>query len=341
MSGATLTAATDLPQTRVERARREVQADLAAWVRRYPVFNPARFPPLALTTAVHLPDAPRADRALAALVSLWIIAFDDLVDEARLAGPALRELAAGYTLLVHAGPGRAPVAAPPPGPLPATAQLAAALREIARGVARRDPPAPLAAYWRATFARMVDSIVAQKELGAALDAPGALVPSGPAPSGPAPSRVLGVLGVLGAVPSYDRALALLEESIGVPHYLATCFILAGDPTLPGRLPRLLPLVGACARAIRLANDLHTWPKDERERNLNTLVAARADLARAEPDLDAATRHARALRLLAERLRAELARTRALLAASPRPDDAVERGLARLVEFVTAFYTSDE
>lgn len=318
MSAATLIAATGLPPAQLERARREVLADLAGWAARYPVFDPARFPALALTTAAHLADAPRADRALAALVSLWIIAFDDLVDEARLAGRALRELAVGYTLLAQAGPDRAPRAFPPPGAVPAAAdQLAAALREIVRDLAPRDPPAPLAAYWRATFARMAESIVAQKEVGAALH------------------------GRAAAVPPYDRALALLEESIGVPHYLATCFILAGDPALPARLPRLLPLVGACARAIRLANDLRTWPKDERERNFSTLVAARADLARAEPALPPAALHERALRLLDERLRAELARAHALLVASPHPDGGVERGLARLIAFVPAFYAAHD
>src|SRR5690242_6217230 len=81
------TTAVALPPLTVDAAAlalaQEVQADLEALAERWPIFDRKRFPALALTTAVHLPELTRPARALAALTSLWIIAFDEIVDEER------------------------------------------------------------------------------------------------------------------------------------------------------------------------------------------------------------------------------------------------------------------
>jgi hypothetical protein len=144
-----------------------------------------------------------------------------------------------------------------------------------------------------------------------------------------------------AVPTYEDLIDMLAHSVGVQHYLATCFIVSGDSLLAERLPSLRPAVTACARAIRLANDLRTWQKDEREGGISTLKAVRAELMRAHPGLSRAECQARARRLLAGRLDAEVARTHELLAASPCPSGAAERGIARLVAFVPRFYASHD
>ena len=146
---------------------------------------------------------------------------------------------------------------------------------------------------------------------------------------------------LRALPSYDALMDTALYSIGVPHYLAACSIVHNDPQVVARLPMLVHIGEACARAFRLANDLRTWEKEEREQTFNTLMAVRRELQSAQPGLSAAEYQERALHFLQWRLGVHVAQTRALLAASPVPDGAVEVGISRLVEFVTQFYAAHD
>lgn len=306
---------------RIAALAREVRVDLDTYAERYPIFDRARFPAVALTTAVHVPDLTRADRALLALVSLWIIAFDEIVDEERVSRPALDTLVADYIAIVRGAP-RDTARVAGPGD-----QLGRALREIGRRLAAYTPGTPLVVHWGASFERMVDGIVRQHDLGVALNGEAAGV-------APAPARAAAPL-------SYDALLDIALHSIGVPYYLASSFIVYDDPRIADRLPLLVRIGEACARAIRLANDLRTWEKDAREGSLNTLVAVCAELERVTPGLSAAEYRAQGLRSLEERLAASVARTQSLLALSPVPHGAAEAGIARLVEFVTAFYAAHD
>ncbi|HEV7216232.1 MAG TPA: hypothetical protein VGP33_14040, partial [Chloroflexota bacterium] len=81
-------------------------ADLQSWAARWPIFAPVRFPAVAQTTAVHLPDLSRSARALAGLVSLWIIAFDEVVDQDRLTCAQLADLTERCRAIVGRSEGR-------------------------------------------------------------------------------------------------------------------------------------------------------------------------------------------------------------------------------------------
>ncbi len=313
----------------------EVEADLKMWGERYPVFRSTRFRALALTIEAHLADVCREDRALASLVSLWIAAFDELVDEEQVTGIALHRLTDGYKSLARdslgrpADRGRQRRELNSPQLEPAK-QLYRALEEIARDVAWYQPDEPLKVYWLSTFERMVDAIVAQRELGTQwyLEI---------ADESESTSFLLPVH----AAVTYQVLMETLLHSIGVPFYLATCFIVYREAALAERLQGLIPIVEACARSVRLANDLQSWQKDVRERNANALVATAADIIRSHPGLSGAHYQERALRLLGERLKQESAAVLSLLAASPVPSGRAERGMSRLVEFVIAFYEAHD
>ena len=301
----------------------EVAADLGSWGATFPLADARRFGALALTTAVHLPGLSRADRALAARLNGWIYAFDDLVDGVpggrhagvgvptggRLPDAALDPLAARCAAVVAGAPaGRGD--ADPGG-------VVAALGDLVGAVQARPCPPALAAFRRDSFDRMLAGIIRERRLASALAA--------------------------GAPPPSPAAhLETARYSIGAPHYLATCFILqagAGDPALPARLPALTALALAAADIARLANDLRTWVREEREGTYNSIRAADAALARLMPTLAAADRRAQAVRAIERLLAARRARVAGLLAAAPAPLPAAEAGVGRLVELIPALYAA--
>lgn len=321
----------------VDRAEQlvEVRTDLEGWTNRYPIFSRARLPALALTLAAHLTDRPRADRSLIGLLSLWIAAFDELVDQNWLTSSALHELAGQFKSAVggvardsydslHSGCSRSRTA------LSSSDQLRCALDELRLRLLALEPETTLVGYWQDTFEHMIDGIVVQRELGASLYAGISAQPVSEHP-----------ILLPADVPPYDVLMRTLLHSIGVPHYLATCFLTYRDPELADRLSSLIPVVEACAKAVRLANDLRSWRRDIREHNINMLVAATAAISRAEPSLPPSECHERAIHQLAEQLALHVAEVRSLLNASPRPDGDAERGLVRLVDVVTGVYASHD
>lgn len=295
-------------------------ADMASLHARYPVFDPVRFRALALTTAGHLPDAARADRRLAALDSLWIIAFDEVVDEGELDDRDLRALADACQSvargLVGAGLHPSSVHPPPAAASPPRAQLVGALGELWGGLERYGPTHALRGYWLDTLCETVDAIVAQRALGrASAGTPGSAAADADLPG-------------------------ILERSIGVSHYLATALILSREAVEREQLAALHPLISSCARAIRYANDLRSRGKDEREANPNSLTVIESRLRREHPAMSDAQRGERALSVLRDWLETETSRVTALSAASTG-DDGFARSCARLVAFVTGFYARQD
>lgn len=313
---------TALPPLVVEAAAHalaaEVRADLDAWADRWPIFDRKRFPAVALTTAVHLPELARPARALAALASLWIIAFDEVVDEERADEATIAQQVAAFKTMItpSATESRRVEIIQPATPM--ADDLAAALRTVVAGVAASPTFPAFAAVWRRSFCQMVDAIVAQHRLGRARAAT-------------LTNRERRV------IVSYNAMLALTTESIGVHWYLLTGFILGEDEAVAQHAATLLPSVEQCARAVRLANDLRSWERDMAEGNVNTLVALEAELAAVDPGLPAERRRARALALLRARLAAAAARTVRLLATSPLAGRPALAGVARLLAFVTGVY----
>lgn len=288
----------------------QVQADLQGWAARWPVFAPIRFPAVAQTTAVHLPELSRTARALAALVSLWIIAFDEIVDEDRLTSAQLADLSERCRTIVARPEALDTVQENP---------LCASLQEIVRQITRRSTFAPFASTWQAAFRDMLDAILEHRLLGN-VRVPGAA----------SEATTLGV-------PSFAAVLALTTRSIGVYFYLITSWILYEEPALILRREALLRSAAAAAQTIRLANDLQTWGRDAAEGNVNTLAALQWELAAAMPGLPVDHCRAQALHRLQQQLVAALAHTRTELHNSAIPNSSVERDLDQLVTFVTQLY----
>jgi len=289
--------------------RAEVAADLWAWSTRYPLFDPARFPALAATTVAYLPMARRADRALAALVSLWIVAFDALVDERDTDTAVLNALATHYGGLITADQGERHV-----GSLrleKMAEQLDAALREIVVLLDNYHPPSAVRLWWEHSCRATIAAIVRQRGLGRT-DAP---------------------------TPSYAAALPLLVDSIGVRPYLAVGAIVGREPGLVSRLAATTALAGECALAIRLANDLCTWEKDESEGGFNTLTALRAEIVSAEPTVAATVARDRILATLQARLASSMARCHAHPAATGA--GATAAAMVRVTDVVVAIYAAHD
>ena len=291
----------------------QVEADLHVWAARWPVFSPARFPAVAHTTAVHLPELSHAARALAALVSLWIIAFDEIVDEDRLTSSQLADMRERCRTIITRPDASPTVQADP---------LCASLQEIVHRLSQRSTFAALATAWQEAFLDMLEAIVEHRRLA------GGRVQGGSA------ATTLGV-------PSFAAVLALTTRSIGVSCYLISSWILYEEPALILRREALLRSAAAASQAIRLANDLQTWKRDAAEGNVNTLAALQWELAAAAPGLPADHCRALALHMLRQQLVAALARTRTQLHHSAMPNSSVERDMERLVAFVTQLYARSD
>jgi hypothetical protein len=175
----------------------------------------------------------------------------------------------------------------------------------------------LSPHWAWSFDQMVDAIVWQHEIARTLD------------SGDEQSTL--------AWPSYDTLMGRAMHSVGVPFYLASCLILYDDPSVAERLPVLIQIGEECARAIRLANDLRTWEREELEQTINTVAVVGHEIRRENPGLDLKTCRNRAIQFLKERELASIARTHTLLTSSPAASSPVEAGIRRLVNQVTGFF----
>ncbi|CAA9551663.1 MAG: hypothetical protein AVDCRST_MAG18-369 [uncultured Thermomicrobiales bacterium] len=316
-----LLAAFQLPSLAAHSA--QITADLEDWRATFPLADARRFGALALTAAVHLPHLSRRERALAARLNGWVYAFDDLVDEVsggrittlgalaggRLPDAALDPLAARCAA-VFTGIPATPGADDPGG-------IIAALGDLVGEVRARPCPPTLAAFWRDSFHRMLTGIIRERRLATEL-----------AEGAPPPSPA--------------AHLETARYSIGAPYYLASCFILhagADDPDLVRRLPALIALSLAAADIARLANDLRTWVREEREGTYNSIRAADAALARLIPTLPATARRAQAVLAVERLLATRRERVAGLLAAAPTPCPDAEAGIGRLVELIPALYAA--
>lgn len=287
---------------------REIQEDLKRWAKPYPSFDPGQFFGIALTSAAHLQEQSRSKRLTATLVSAWILTFDGLIDECRVPQSEWPGLLTAYKAIVR---GDAAV------PQSSSDDLAPALHDIRQRLTTHSSFTGLSAHWYQSFDRMVDAIVWQRYTGRLL-----------APEAGYAEELL---------PSYDALMERALHSVGVPFYLTTCLILNDDSSVLERLPVLIEIAEECARAIRLANDLRTWEREEREQTINTVVVIRRALMREHPDLSPEECRDRALHILKDREMAAVARTHTLLASSPESSSPVEAGIGRLVNHVTGFY----
>ncbi len=298
---------TGFPEPVAECAR-ETQVDLARWAGQYPSFDPTPFSGLVLTTAVHVPTWSRPKRLLAAIVSAWILTFDGMVDEGRIPESEQASRLAAYKAVIRRDT--------PTSPLPKD-DLSQALRDIRERMAAYPSSAALFRHWESSFDQMVDAIVWHHHAASALRG---------MPDRAGMHR-----------PSYEALIERALHSIGVPFYLATCFILHEDPTIEERLPGLIEIGEECALAIRLANDLRTWEREEIEQTINTVMVLRHDILRENPGIGPAESRNRAIQVLKDRELASIARTHRLLACSPRSSSPVETGIGRLVTYVTGYY----
>jgi hypothetical protein len=290
---------------------RELRDDLAEWVDRFPVLGRADLAAVASTIAAHLPDVGQPERITAGLVTLWTLAFDALVDDGGLDNAILDALTTWYGTIVARAP-EAPPSPPARAPAPGV-DLGHVLTVLGQRLAAARTFPTLAPVWRTSFAQMVTAIVAQRRLSLRAS----------------------------AVPTVVDLLTLTQESIGVAHYLAVCWILYDDLCIAARLAHLTDLAATCAGAIRLANDLRTWAREEQEGTVNLVVVEAATIGQRNPVLTAAECRKRALWTLATRLPDEVAHLRVLQATSPVPDGAPEMGMVRLVQVVTGAYATHD
>lgn len=229
----------------------QVSGRVQEWARPYGVFEAQRFATTGLTMAAAAPWVPVEALATMAALTLWIFTVDDWLDRGVLA-PAERRARVGEYAAVAAGAG-------PPGRDP----LARALCDIGRELAARPLWGALAPVWATACRAMLTGMVAECEAGERVRAGGAW-------------------------PSLRTYMEHGVESIGVRLYLVGAWAVVGGPGTAARLPQLRRLARSAGRALRLANDLRTLPRERQEGNANVLLV----LGRAGWPAEAAEAHVR-------------------------------------------------
>ena len=196
---------------------REIHVGLVRWTESYPGFDPNQFSGIALTSAVHLADRSRFQRLPVTLVSTWILACDDMVDQGRMPRAGGHHVDR-YKAIIRGKTDD--------GPSMPDADLARALLDIQRRLAAHPVFTSLSPHWTWSFDQMVDAIVRQHEIARTLY------------SGDEQSTL--------AWPSYDTLKGRAMHSVGVPFYLASCLILYDDPSVAERLLVLIQIGEECA-----------------------------------------------------------------------------------------------
>lgn len=223
-------------QERISALAAELSRDAATWAAPFgDSFHPRVFDNISAIVAAAAPDAVSAQLALFVHYSLWLYRLDQLLDE--IEGSTLDDFEARLAAVKAVAHG---ARAPSPGD-PFEESLAEILGELRR---RAGSPI-LVPEFESYFDRMLDA--GRFLFVASRDAAG---------GGPMP-------------PIED----FLREAAHHVFHVSCCLALLlalGEPVAQDHLRELRPAFLDAATAIRLANDLRTYPKDRAEGRLNIL-----------------------------------------------------------------------
>jgi len=134
-----------------------------------------------------------------------------------------------------------------------------------------------------------------------------------------------------AHPTWDEYLTHGRYSIGLPTYIVSTWILQTDEDISPKLGDLLQMMELSGTAIRLANDLRTFAKEEQEDSLNAIFV-QEHLLRASGCDEVGLRE----RAFAT-VRTALHEVFQAFTAMVDPADPLKRALGRLTEFSVGFY----
>lgn len=136
-----------------------------------------------------------------------------------------------------------------------------------------------------------------------------------------------------ANPTWEEYISHGTYSIGLPMYLVSTWIFQTDEDLTADLPELLKMMELSGAAIRLANDLRTFEKEEQENNLNAIFVQEMLLCNHDNHRDALI-----LRQVAfEKVRSALRDVYQRFLGMVDEMHPLKRALGRLTEFSVGFY----
>jgi hypothetical protein len=209
---------------------------LHRWAARYPLIRRLRVWPLALSVAAAAPFSSVEALISTARVSLWVFTLDDLFDEERVPQAELMRRAERYRAVVHGEP------------VDTTGDsLAAALREIRDDLATYPLFGELGGEWVDALCGTIDGMMREYQWRSLYRKEG------------------------GPLPPYTEYLANGLYSIGGPPHVWAALITMGDASTPRNLDHLRSMERMASTAIRLANDLQSYPKEVSEGKINALV----------------------------------------------------------------------
>lgn len=212
-------------------------ADAAEWVGDVETLGPTLFDRLAVTIAAVAPDLPEPDLRLLMRHSTWLYLLDARLDETSAVA----------------------------------ATLAAAVSATLRGAhpPETDPFLSPLAYLRDEFRR-------RDRHGAMLPALDRSLADSMAATARQQDRARLLAAGTGTAPTAEDYLTDAARHINYrPFALALLLVVTAEPTAD-LLDGLDDALEAASRAVRLANDLRTLPKDRAERGLNVLLLSSAD-----------------------------------------------------------------
>ena len=236
--------------TAVERLLDTVVAEAERWCAEFDILPTQLILPTAVATIIELCDLPASAIAVRVVETLWIAAFDDVLDsrvhEDDIAA-LLRSCSDASLGLAAQGN--------------ATNQHALALWKIRNVLASRPAWQAMTTHWVASLLRLIDGMFYQYSIARLSVAPAtfANIP----------------------LASY---LHYAKHTLGFPHLLITSLILRDFVMTEPSFSFLVTLADQCGAVMRLANDLATFQREASEGTLNAIVLIAAQIEKATPRL---------------------------------------------------------
>ncbi len=288
----------------IQRLLEPVAAETLRWCQRYPILDARLLLPASIGAITQLPHLSAKSIATRVKATIWIPAFDDLLDRNLL---PLGEIEA----ILHECLGVACLSVKPSA---SASTYAAALLDIVNELSQQPLWHDLHAHWAVSLSQVLEASMYEYWL----------------------QRRLRTGEPVGPLPLIDEYLFYARKSMAISYLWITSLILEHDQTFIPALTQLVSLAEQCSQVMRLANDLATHARETSEGGVNSIVILAHTFRDRMPELgmsDALERARDEVTLILERERIKAQ----ALAANLKTDSLVERRFLHAMDFGVELY----